>query len=144
MLGTKQVHDCFYYYDCYILRHGLHSHEHPTAVWLRPFTIHLKLPHCLSAMPQYKIKIFLKIPYCWPLSWCHPTYQSVSILSSIVSAHQAHQCHKTKRRSSSVSLSSEEAKITEEKIKAKEENEPPHKDKGYLVLRTPAASPLCQ
>ena len=41
-----------------------------------------------------------------------------------------------------MSPSLEEAKITYEKIKAKEENDPSHRDKGYLVLRMPAASLL--
>ena len=59
-----------------------------------------------------------------------------------MSAYQAHQSHKTKRRSRSVSPSLEEAKITYGKIKAKEENDPRHRDKGYLVLRMPAASLL--
>ena len=27
-------------------------------VWLNPFTIHLKLSHCSSAIRQYKIKVF--------------------------------------------------------------------------------------
>ena len=27
-------------------------------VWLNPFTIHLKLSHCSSAIRQYKIKFF--------------------------------------------------------------------------------------